>query len=367
MRRRHLLGTAAGLLPSTLVAGCTGDGDGSDGDESGTGANSTTAPSTTEDRNLRGIYVQPFREETYMVGTAAAGDYRLSVTAAVPHRFWTVTNAETTVNPREDAHDLHLMVNVWDRETGLQVPEVGVDVQLFRDGESVSRETIYEMLSQRMGYHYGGNFGLGDDGEYEVAVGLSGTAARTTGEFEGRFQDGETATVSLQYDETTREALAAREIDQAGEPGAVPPMSMGDVPVGIAPSAEELPGRVRTETVDGEDPRSGDCRFLVTTLPDGGSIADETYVAASARTRYNGLLLPAMALSGTVERDGETVFDDGLTRTLDPTLDYHYGATVPDASEGDRLTVSVDTPPQVARHEGYEEAFLEMSDVTVEL
>jgi len=367
MRRRHLLGTAAGLLPSTLVAGCTGDADGSDGGESGTGTDSTTAPPTTDDRDLRGIYVQPFREETYMAGTTAAGDYRLSVTAAVPHRFWTVTNAETTEKPREDAHDLHLMVNVWDRETGLQVPEVGVDLQVSRDGESVGREAIYEMLSQRMGYHYGGNFALDGDGEYTVEVGLGGTAARTTGAFDGRFAEGETATVSLQYDETTRESLASREIDQAGDPGAVPPMSMGEVPAGVAPSAEALPGRVRTETVDGEDPRSGDCRFLVTTLPDGGPVADETYVAVSARTRYNGLLVPAMALSGTVERDGETVFDDGLTRTLDPTLDYHYGATVPDASEGDLLTISVDTPPQVARHEGYEEAFLQMPDVTVEL
>ncbi len=363
MRRRHLLGAAAGLLPSTLIAGCTTDGN---GDESGDGTGTTTAP-TTEAGDRRGIYVQPFREETYTAGTATAGDYRVSVTAAVPHRFWTVTNDETTETASEESHDLHLMVNVWDPETGIQVPEVGVDVEVLRDGESVSRETIYEMLSQRMGYHYGGNFGLGDDGEYTVSVGLSGTAARTTGAFEGRFADGETATVSMQYTDATRDVLAAEEIDQAGQPGAVPPMSMGEIPTGVAPTSDELPGRVVTETVDGSDPRSGDCRFVVTTLPDGGSVAEDTYVAVSARTRYNDLLVPAMALSGTVERDGETVFDGSLKRTLDPTLDYHYGATVADATEGDRLTISVDTPPQVARHEGYEEAFLQMPDVSVQL
>jgi len=366
MRRRHLLGTAVGLLPSIAVAGCT---DGSNGDESGTETDETTTDSTTNapGSNLRGVYVQPFREEMYRVETTRVGDYRLSVTAAVPHRFWTVTNEETTEKPREDAHDVHLMVNVWDPDTGVQIPEVGVDVEILRDGDLVSQDAVYEMLSQRMGYHYGGNFGLDGDGEYAVEVGIGGTAARTTGAFDGRFADSETARVSLRYDENTRDALAAQEIDQAGDPGAVAPMSMNDIPTGVAPDPTALSGRVRTETADGNPLRSGDCEFVVTTLDDGGSIADETYVAVSARTRYNGLLVPSMALSATVERDDETVFDGALRRTLDSDLNYHYGAVVPDASEGDRLDVQVDTPPQVARHEGYEEAFLQMPAVSVDL
>lgn len=364
MRRRHLLGAGAGLLPS-MLAGCTdgSDGSNSDGDADPT----TTAPPTAAPGDLRGVYVQPFREQTARIGRTSAGPYELLVTAAVPHRFWTVTNAETTANPQTDDHDLHLMVNVWDPETETQVPEVGVDVKLTRDGDLVSQETIYEMLSQRMGYHYGGNFGLDGDGEYAVGVRIGGTAAQTTGAFAGRFEDGASTTVTLPFDDDFRQQLAARDIEQSGQPGAVEPMSMGGVPVGVAPAPDALPGRVRTGTPDGDPLRSNDCEFVVTTLPDGGQIADDTYLAVSARTRYNGLVVPSMALSGTVERDGETVAEPTFERTLDPNLDYHYGATVPDAGEGDRLTITVDTPPQVARHEGYEEAFLRMPSVTVEL
>jgi len=363
MRRRHLLGAGAGLLPS-LLAGCT---DGSDGDGDGGADPTTSAPTTTAPGDLRGVYVQPFREQTARVGRTSAGPYELMVTAAVPHRFWTVTNAETTENPASDDQDLHLMVNVWDPDTETQVPEVGVDVEVTRDGDLVSQETIYEMLSQRMGYHYGGNFGLDGDGEYTVTVQLGGTAARTTGAFEGRFGEGASATVQLPFNDAFRDQMAARDIEQAGQPGAVEPMSMGGMPVGVAPGPDAFPGRVRTRTPDGGPLRSNDCEFVVATLPDGGEVAEDTYLAVSARTRYNGLVVPSMALSGTVERDGETVADPTFDRTLDSDLDYHYGATVPDATEGDRLTITVDTPPQVARHEGYEEAFLRMPPVTVDL
>jgi hypothetical protein len=58
------------------------------------------------------------------------------------------------------------------------------------------------------------------------------------------------------------------------------------------------------------------------------------------------------------------VYDDTLTRTLDPDLGFHYGAPVA-LESGDEVTLSVSTPPQVARHEGYERAFLEMPDVTL--
>ncbi|MDX1748477.1 MAG: hypothetical protein R3324_21300, partial [Halobacteriales archaeon] len=62
---------------------------------------------------------------------------------------------------------------------------------------------------------------------------------------------------------------------------------------------------------------------------------------------------------------GSTRFDGPLQATLDPDLGYHYGAAVPSLSSGDSVTVTVDGPPQVARHEGYEMAFLEMPPVTL--
>jgi hypothetical protein len=73
-----------------------------------------------------------------------------------------------------------------------------------------------------------------------------------------------------------------------------------------------------------------------------------------------------MALSGTLQRGEKSVFDGELKRTLDPNLNYHYGATIESVRSGDKLTISIDTPPQVARHEGYETAFLNnMGDITL--
>jgi arylsulfatase A-like enzyme len=57
------------------------------------------------------------------------------------------------------------------------------------------------------------------------------------------------------------------------------------------------------------------------------------------------------------------------SRTLDPGLGYHYGAALGDTAveSGDDLTLEVPTPPQVARHEGYETAFVDMAPVEVSL
>jgi len=96
---------------------------------------------------------------------------------------------------------------------------------------------------------------------------------------------------------------------------------------------------------------------------------DSPYLYVSARTPYNRMVIPAMAVTGTLARGGETVFEGEFVRTLDPDLGYHYGAALGGAAAepGDDLTLRVPTPPQVARHEGYETAFLEMSPVEVTL
>jgi len=98
---------------------------------------------------------------------------------------------------------------------------------------------------------------------------------------------------------------------------------------------------------------------------DGGE--DQQYLAVSPRTPYNRFPLPLMSLSATLSRDGEAVFDDYLYEWLDPDLGVHYGAVVDGVETGDELTISVDTPPQVSRHEGYETAFLNMPDATLTL
>ncbi|MFC6963191.1 hypothetical protein ACFQJ8_15765 [Halocatena marina] len=74
-----------------------------------------------------------------------------------------------------------------------------------------------------------------------------------------------------------------------------------------------------------------------------------------------------MSLSGTVKRGKQTIFDGPLTATLDPELNYHYGTSVERLQSGDTLALTVDVPPQVARHEGYEMAFFEMPPMELTL
>jgi len=56
----------------------------------------------------------------------------------------------------------------------------------------------------------------------------------------------------------------------------------------------------------------------------------------------------AMALSGTLVRGGETIFEGALQWTLDPALNYHHGVALGRGSgveSGDKLTLSVEVPP----------------------
>ncbi|PSQ34140.1 hypothetical protein BRD08_10370, partial [Halobacteriales archaeon SW_10_66_29] len=114
----------------------------------------------------------------------------------------------------------------------------------------------------------------------------------------------------------------------------------------------------------GEDlgtPTSGDATFVVrylteTRLTDGSS----GYLLVSPRTPYNRVPLADMALSVEGALEGE------LVQTLDSELGHHYGIAG-DLASGDELSLVVESPPQVARHRGYETAFLEMPPMTVEV
>ena len=367
MNRRQFVGAVGCLGSSLAVAGCLGAGSTATATDTPPSTDTaaptgTAARATTTRSKPAGIYVQSFDERMSMQGTATSGRYGFALMFAVPHDFWTVTGDGVSLTEAADEDSIHLMASVWDAETGTVLPETGLSVAVTRDGTLVSEEVIYPMLSQPMGFHYGGNFGLAGDGTYTVTVSVGGTSIRRTGAFEGRFGDPASAGIPLAFTEATREEVRTRPIDQGGDPGALRPMETG-VPKAVLPAAEDFPGTVRgSGLTDG-------ARLVVTTLdsPPAGVDADGRYLAVSARTRYNGYVLPAMALAATLERDGETVHEGPLRRTLDPNLGYHYGAAVDGVESGDALELSVTTIPQVARHEGYETAFRQMDDVSVTL
>ncbi|UVE49425.1 iron transporter [Haloferax larsenii] len=306
-------------------------------------------------------YIPTHVEGMKMVGTADAGDYRVGVFYGYPHRFWVLDDEDgdfgTDLTRPARSDDVHLMATVWDPETGVVVPDTGLSVELFQDGSLVGEEVIYSMLSQQMGFHYGANFGLDGDGTYEVRVSVGAATLNLFGELDGKFQSAAAARLDFEFSARERNDIPFTRLDEKeGDRGAAKPMQMETTPLGRAP--EPLPGDPLGSGV------ASDLRLVGTSLSEP-RFGDDAYLAVSAQTPYNKLVVPRTGLSATVSGGGHVRFDGDLEPGLDPELGFHYGATVPELSPEDDIELSVDVPPQVARHEGYETAFLEFDTTTL--
>jgi hypothetical protein len=326
---------------------------------------------------------------------------------------------------------IHLMATPFHRETGTVVPATGLSVEVVKDGSLVTQEAIYPMLSQQMGFHYGANFPLDGDGTYDVNVSVGGTQIDRFGEFEGLFEEPAQATIEFEFSESARNDISYEILDErAGELDAIEPMGMSmgmgmqmdeetetGTEMGMGDEAEMsmegdagtgmgmMPSGSAPDPLPGEnigEAMSGDCRFVIQSIShgrfagagqhdsaseDGGDHHDETnetqtdesahshqtegvgtYIAVSAQTPYNRLVVPGMGLDMTITSTGHgeerTLFDGPLQPALDPEFGFHYGGMVDHLHSGDEIELTVTTPPQVARHEGYETAFLNMATMT---
>jgi len=311
-----------------------------------------------------GVYYPTHTEGMLMGGMASDGGYSCALTYSFPHRFWTITGSDTTQVEVGSNDALHLMPFVWHSETGVVPSDVSPTVEIARNGESVDRNNPWAMLSQNMGFHFGDNVELPEQGEYDLTVTVGEGSSRRTGSLAEAGSAEFEFTIDYQRSELGEVAFTDIPEARQGTLGAVKPMEMDMVPIKQAPAVDALPGTARGTT------ESGDAVLAVTSLDDATAFdggEDQQYLAVSPRTPYNRFPLPLMSLSATLSRDGEAVFDDYLYEWLDPDLGVHYGAVVDGVETGDELTISVDTPPQVSRHEGYETAFLNMPDATLTL
>jgi hypothetical protein len=353
MQRRTFLG-AAGLGLTASLAGCT----------TVTSLFQTTnsrEPPLVENRP-DAIYIPTHQEGMRMVGMGDAGDLKVGLMYSYAHRFWTIENDGgeyvTNMIPLEAEDSVHLMAVVWDPETGVVVPSTDVTVELTNDDGLVYQEVVYPMFSQRMGVHYGDNVPLDGDDIYTAKVTVAGVPFNRFGSFEGTFEQASTAEIEFDYREGQRNDIPYQLLeDRQGDRGALPAMEM-EMPQGVAP--DSLPG----ETIGDGKSQSEDVTFRAQVVTDD-RFGETPYLLVSPKTRYNGFVVPGMALSATVERDGETVFDGELEPGLDPEAGFHYGVPVEGLSADDSVTVSVEIPPLLARHEGYETAFFDIGDVTI--
>ncbi|MFC7205423.1 iron transporter [Haloferax namakaokahaiae] len=354
MKRRDVLKTL-GLGALATTAGCLG----------GFERQSAWRDPPLVENRPDAVYLPAITEGMKMYGMTTAGPYGVALTYSYPHRFWSVAGGELQKTVVEADDTLHLMASVWDAETGTILPlDSGVSIEILRDGSLVSEEVAYPMLSQQMGVHYGSNYVLDGEGEYEARVHVGGTTLHRTGSFAGRFETAETASFTFEFDtDELYDVELTRLGDNAGQRGAVPPMEMMDVPTGVAPSISDLPGTHLGRRT------SADALFDCFVVADGDRFdAEQSYLYVSARTPHNEFVLPMMGVRASVERDGETLVDTAqLRRTLDPELSYHYGLPVEPLESGDAIELSVDVPPQIARHDGYETAFFEFEPMSFEV
>ena len=288
--------------------------------------------------------------------------YAVALTYSYPHRFWTITGQEKNKVTIQNDDSIHLMVSVWDGRTGTYVMDTNPTVKVSQSNDTVTTLTPWTMLSQNMGFHAGDNVALPGNGTYSVTVQVPPTSARRTGAFDGQFSNQQSFEFEFEYsEEKLNEITFNRSEQKAGNRGAADPMKMDTMPLAYAPKRTNLPGQVLGKAT------SGDAVFFIAALSNAPRFGDDdkTYLAVSSRTPYNRYTLPAMSLSTQIVRDGKTVFDGVLQATLDPVLNYHYGTGVKDIKSGDKITLTIDAPPQVARHEGYETAFFNMSAETI--
>lgn len=353
MHRRKFLGIVGGTTLTSL-GGCTGL----------LKTRSLRTPPLPDNRPSA-VYFPTHVEGMKMSGMQSNGAYKCALTYTYPHRFWLITGTRREKVEIKETDSVHLMPVVWDTETGIVPPDINPQVSITQNGESVTQFAPWPMLSQPMGFHFGDNVQLGEDGMYNVEVSIGSPSTRRTGLLADN-QGEASFDFELAFQQTTLEDIKYRDIpsEKEGTTGAVEPMGMKMMPSTQLPQQGDLPGTVRGTAT------SGDGTFVVTTVPDAtpfGGTTKETYLAVSPRTPYNRYMLPLMSLSGTLTHGGTTIYDGILQSTIDPDIGYHYGAVVSDVESADELTITVESPPQTARHEGYETAFIEMNEMTISL
>lgn len=351
MHRRDFLRTGVALTGGATLSGCL--------ETLGFQTKSAWQDPPLVKNRPDAVYFPAYVEEMGMYGMTIDNDYRFALMYSFPHRFWNVTGQTGNKVVVQSDDSLHIMVSLWDPKTKTVLP-ADIQMTIKKDGKTVTNRVPWPMLSQNMGFHYGDNVSLDGEGSYTATLQVSSLQTKQTGAFASRFTKQGSVDIKFKFDTDDVYGLKFRRLgEKQGDRGAIKPM-MKKVPAGRAPAPKSLPGRtIGTKT-------SGDADFVVTLIEKTNRFTENgtPYLAVSPRTPYNRIVLPRMSLSATLKREGSTIANGSLAPSLDPELDMHYGMPLKDVQSGDSLQIAVDSPPQLARHDGYETAFMQMSPMT---
>ena len=292
-----------------------------------------------------------------MIGMQEAGPYMMSLMYTLPHDFWVFGGgAEKSYVSIKEGQNVHIMSAVWEPEYGQLLPTGNPDIRVAAsDGQEIDHRSLWSMLAQQMGPHFGDNVGFPESGEYTVTVDVDPVSARQLGAYVDRFNSAESATFDFEFSFEEVNGLPTQFLNDAGRPGALPPADMDMRPTGAVPDASGLPGEhIGTQ-------RTADADFVVQLLESApnGIESNAPYLAVSPRTPYNNYPLPFMGLRA-VSPDRDAVI---LPAAIHPELGYHYGEAIPNFDSDEEFTLNVGTPPQISRHRGYQTAFIDFEDL----
>lgn len=351
MDRRSVLRRGAALTSGISLSGCL----------SQLGFETQSAwrdPPLVENRP-DAVYYPAIIEGMGMYGVAQTNGIGFALMHSFPHRFWNLTGERQTKVVVQSSDSVHLMASVWDVQTKTVLP-IDVSADISNDGKQVISTNLWPMISPNMGFHYGDNIALPGEGKYDITLSTGPLQADRTKPFEGQFTGSNSVSMEFEFNTNETYNLELRRLgDKAGTRGTVELMNMKEVPKPTAPPKDKLPGRL----VAAES--SGDATFLIVVTEGNSRFTPGSGAGfiVSPRTPYNRVLLPRMALSATVMRDGNIVSQGNLQTMLDPQLSLYYAANIEDLNPGDTVTIEIDSPPQLARHDGYETAFLDMQPI----
>ncbi|WP_167768612.1 iron transporter [Haloarcula amylovorans] len=306
------------------------------------------------------MYVPAVTATMQMIGMKKAGRLMVSLSYTHPHPFFVVTGTRTNEATIQSDDTMHLMAIVHDMKTGAVAPQVEPTITITKDGEEVALNQPWPMLSQTMGFHYGDNIALSGEGSYTFDVSVNAAKSVLSTDLAAVFTE-QQVSFETQFDPATAASIEDKPTgDDHLTAGALSPMSMGKMSISQQPSYDDLPVATDTQYTD-------DLGVAVaiheqpTALGFGGG--DHALIVAT-QTRYNRYPTGFMNVAATVTRDGQEVFTGDLTSAVDGEFGHYYGAGTPPLESGDEVVVEFSTPPQGARHIGYETAFMDLESQT---
>lgn len=109
--------------------------------------------------------------EMAVLARTETSDLAVELHAMAPELFYVSEGEGLRPQRPSRGDDVHLMVTLADRESGVRLPDATVTARVVaQGGATVFEGPLYPMVGRGMGLHYGENVPLGRPGRYDVTL-----------------------------------------------------------------------------------------------------------------------------------------------------------------------------------------------------